>query len=516
MSAHRDYELEDKPSAAELEQSPTPDTANVGDKDLIEHPDLAVRAHIDKEEERKLTRRIDLYLMPIAYLCYLITFIDRTNIGNARSAGLNTDLGLVGFQYNIGLTVFYLFYGSWEIVSNIMCKLIGAGNWIPLQIFAFGVVSLATGFIQNFGGFLGVRIALGLAEGGVLPALALVLSRFYKRQELVFRIAILLSCSSLSGAFGGLLASGFLGIGKVGNIGNPWRNIFIFEGVITCVISIIAYLIIPSTIEGAKWLSQEQKNLAVLRIQHESSARLILKDESAKKGAVQRQFKSLSMWLCGLGFACNNVAVQGLSLFLPLVVKGIYPTLDTVPLQLRTVPPYAVGFIWGLSVAYMSDRFDRRGLFLLCTVPMGLIGYIILIATNTTMYSARYAALFLIVVAMFPVGPFFLAWGLNNCATDNERAVAGGFIPGFGSAGSIIATWVYLPDDAPAYPIGNRINLVFVILVISFSAITMFYCLWENRQRKAGKRDHRLEGYTKEELDAGVLGYHHPDFRYSW
>lgn len=100
------------------------------------------------------------------------------------------------------------------------------------------------------------------------------------------------------------------------------------------------------------------------------------------------------------------------------MVKGIYPTLDTVPLQLRTVPPCtftsldkricadltpfadAVGFIWGLSVAYMSDRFDRRGLFLLCTVPMGLIGYIILIATNTTMYSARYAALFLIVVAM--------------------------------------------------------------------------------------------------------------------
>lgn len=156
MSAHRDYELEDKPSAAELEQSPTPDTANVGDKDLIEHPDLAVRSVcLASLESAPAARNLifssaffclfqrahrqgggaktdppdrsiphanrvsvlsdceDTSALPLADRIFqssdlipVQTFIDRTNIGNARSAGLNTDLGLVGFQYNIGLTVF--------------------------------------------------------------------------------------------------------------------------------------------------------------------------------------------------------------------------------------------------------------------------------------------------------------------------------------------------------------------------------------------------------------------------
>ena len=128
-------------------------------------------------------------------------------------------------------------------------------------------------------------------------------------------------------------------MGKVGSIGNPWRNIFLFEGVITCAIGVATYFVVPNSIETTVWLTDDQKRLCMLRMQRESSARLILTDESAKKSAIKRAATSLSMWLCGLGYAFNNVAVQGLSLFLPLVLKGLYPTLDTVPLQLRTVPP---------------------------------------------------------------------------------------------------------------------------------------------------------------------------------
>lgn len=35
-------------------------------------------------------------------------FVDRANIGNARLAGLEADLGLIGYDYNILLTCFYI------------------------------------------------------------------------------------------------------------------------------------------------------------------------------------------------------------------------------------------------------------------------------------------------------------------------------------------------------------------------------------------------------------------------
>jgi len=117
-------------------------------------------------------------------------------------------LSLITFQqYNIGLSIFYICYALVEIPSNMVLRKVGAQIWIPTIIVTFGVVTTLTALIHNFGDLMAVRVTLGLAEGGLMPAYLVVLSRFYTRSELVLRTAIFASSACIAGMFGGALVS---------------------------------------------------------------------------------------------------------------------------------------------------------------------------------------------------------------------------------------------------------------------------------------------------------------------
>lgn len=84
----------------------------------------------------------------------------------SQIAGLEKDLGLKGYDYNIALSVFYVFYILSEVPSQICLKLLGARFWITFLVFGFGVVTFATAFIHNYAGLLAIRVFLGIFEGG--------------------------------------------------------------------------------------------------------------------------------------------------------------------------------------------------------------------------------------------------------------------------------------------------------------------------------------------------------------
>jgi MFS family permease len=158
--------------------------------------------------------------------------------GNAKIAGLEKDLGMSGYDYNALLSIFYISYIVFEIPSNIMCKWIGPGWFIPAISLGFGIVSLVTAFVHNFAEAAGVRFVLGIFEAGMMPGIAYYLSRWYRRSELTFRLSLYIVMAPMAGAFGGLLASGILTLDHVGGI-RGWRMIFAVEGIITIGLSLI-------------------------------------------------------------------------------------------------------------------------------------------------------------------------------------------------------------------------------------------------------------------------------------
>ncbi|ESK81599.1 hypothetical protein Moror_11132 [Moniliophthora roreri MCA 2997] len=134
------------------------------------------------------------------------------------------------FNYNIALTVFYIFYAIAEVPSNLALKHFGL-VWLAALVTIFGLVVIGTAFVTSYGGLIMTRVFLGIAEGGTLLGLIYVLSGFYCWSELVLCVGIFFGLSpSLAGAFGSLLASGLLSVGDINSV-TFWRKVFLIEGV---------------------------------------------------------------------------------------------------------------------------------------------------------------------------------------------------------------------------------------------------------------------------------------------
>lgn len=128
-------------------------------------------------------------------------------------------------DYNAVLSVFYISYILFEIPSNIVCKMVGPGWFIPAISVGFGVCSVGTAFVQTQAQVSGVRFLLGIFEAGMMPGIAYYLSRWYRRSELAFRLSLYIVMAPLAGAFGGLLASAILRLSHFGGL-HTWRMIF--------------------------------------------------------------------------------------------------------------------------------------------------------------------------------------------------------------------------------------------------------------------------------------------------
>lgn len=166
------------------------------------------RAEIPAELDKRITRKFDLHILPWLFGLWLLAFIDRSNIGNARIDGLAEDLNLDANKFNIALAVFYVPYICYDVPSNLIIKYMKAGYYLPGLLIAWGIVSMCIGFVKSYAGLLVARFFLGLAEGGLLGGMIVYLAMFYRRHQLLYRITMFYCAAPLSGAFGGLLATG--------------------------------------------------------------------------------------------------------------------------------------------------------------------------------------------------------------------------------------------------------------------------------------------------------------------
>ncbi|KAL0934876.1 major facilitator superfamily protein [Colletotrichum truncatum] len=484
--------------------------------DAVNLGDISPPLQWSEAEERDVRRKLDWHTVPLATTLYLLCFLDRSNIGNARIQGMAKDINIEGLRFNWVLSIFYIVYLLVEVPSNIVLKRIGPRYYLPFLVVGFGLVSLCTAFVRSYEGLAVARAFLGGFEGGAMPGLSFFMSSFYRREELLLRIGILISSASLAGAFGGLLASGLSRIPQWGFDGMPihtWRNIFFFEGFITILVGLFAPLWMPMNPATAYFLTDRERSIAVERLQREHKSE---PEEPVSLDHVKRAVKCIHNYICALGFFLINITVQGISVFMPTILNDLGWT--STKAQLMSVPPYIVACASAITIAYISDKTHQRGIYLAISSLVAVIGFAILRFETST--NIRYMALFLVTAGAFPGGPGFLSWAMNSryfsvvkdSAGPSVRAVTSAYVVAIGTFGGILATWTYTFRDAPKYFVGHTINLVGQILTVILAIFGIIYCLYENRARAAGKRDYRLDSRTdKEQIE---LGHKHPSFRY--
>jgi MFS family permease len=464
----------------------------------------------DPLAEKRLVRKFDLYIVPTVSLLYLFCFIDRANIGNARLAGFERDLGLKGNDYNVVLSIFFISYILFEIPTNIACKWIGPGKFIPALTLGFGICSLGTAFVHNIHSACGVRFLLGMFEAGLMPGIAYYMSRWYRRSELVFRLSLYIVMAPLAGAFGGLLASGILKLHSLGSL-HTWRMIFVIEGIITCGLSLIAFFTMTDRPLSARWLNQEEKDLAIARLKSERVGTTEILDELGTTKALRGIFSPVTL-TTGFIFLLNNITVQGLAVFAPTIVQTIYPHSSVISQQLHTVPPYIVGACFTLFFPYLSWRMDRRMIFFILSSPLMIAGYIMFLASANP--NVHYGATFLVAAGAFSFGALCNATSSANVISDTARSAAIGTTVMLGNIGGLISTWSYLIFDAPEYHIGNGLNLACAGTTFLLSSGLLAWMKWDNAKRETMDVDSHVEGKSPREIQA--MDWRNPAWRWRY
>ena len=312
----------------------------------------------------------------------------------------------------------------------------------------------------------------------------------------------------LAGAFGGLLASAILTLDSFGSL-TRWRMIFAIEGIVTCLLALISFFTLTDRPETARWLSQEEKDLAIARVKSERVGQHEVLDKLDKKKTLRGIFNPVILATSFI-FLLDNITVQGLAFFAPTIVRTIYPRHTVVQQQLRTVPPYIVGAFFTVLFPFLSWRYDRRTVFMIAGAPLMMVGYIMFLASADP--QVRYGATFIIASGAFSFGALCNAQGSANVVTDTARASAIGTIVMFGNVGGLISTWSFLPFDGPNYRIGNGLNLATSSTILILGIVLLLWMNRSNKKRSEVDVDSELAGKSAGEIED--LDWRHPSFRW--
>lgn len=387
------------------------------------------------------------------------------------------------------------------------CKWMGPGWFLPLATLGFGVMTVAFAFVRDIHSACAVRFLLGIFEAPMLPGIAYYMSRWYRRSELAFRLALYVVMAPLAGAFGGLLASAILTLDSFGST-KRWSMIFAIEGLITIALALIAFVTLTDRPETAKWLTDDQKQLAIARIKSERIATTEVLDKFDKAKIMRGIFNPVTIvtsWI----FLLECITVQALAFFAPTIIRTIYPTYPVVRQQLMTVPPYIVGAVFVVVSALIAWKADQRNIIITTSAIPVIVGYVMFLASHVA--KVRYAAIFIIVMGCFNGGALCNAQVSANVVSDTARSSAIGLNVMFGNIGGLIATWAFLPFDGPNFPIGNGLNLAVQVLVLMSGFGLALWMRMDNRKRaQAGDVHLKIRDLSQKQV--ADLDWRHPGF----
>ncbi|KND87155.1 putative transporter, partial [Tolypocladium ophioglossoides CBS 100239] len=429
-------------------------------KEHLSHDHSVASGNIDPALQRALLRKQDVRIVPFTSGIYLLSYLDRSGIGNAKvlnsSTGNNllAETSMTNFQYTIALMVFLVAYGIFEVPSNYFLKKLRPSRWIAFLMLAWGAITMGLSGTHSYASVTVVRFLLGVFEAGLFPGLVYYVTFWYRADERSIRVATILASATLAGAFGGAIAYGVGHMNQIGGL-SGWRWLFLLEGLPTVIAAFFVWFLLPDYPETATWLTAREKDLAHQRLAGEGS-------QGSGKSLTWEEAKStLLEWrLC-------------LSLFTPSIVAGL--KFEDLEAQLMTVPPYAAAYVVTLLVAWSSDRFNARvwaymeysrALHSAAFASIGAAGFIASAVLPADHYTKRYGCLIVAASGAFSCIPPLLGWLSANLHSTAAIGLAIALNISMGAPGQIVGVWIYKADEATkGYPTGHWTNAALLLFV---------------------------------------------------
>lgn len=384
----------------------------------------------------------------------------------------------------------------------------------------WSAATLGTGFTHSYGQALACRLILGAFESGLLPCMIFIISTVWNRSQQAKRVAVIYCATTISGAFGGLIAYGIQTMGTRSGL-EAWRWLFIIEGCISMTAGCIFFFTIPTSAEKAWFLSDEQAKC--MRAKKERDA-LFKGQSKLEPRHVWAALKDPLVYLTGFSLFASSLPLLGFGTFLPAIILGFgYVDIDilltltylvtanncnsyrSIQANYMTIPIYILATISVAIVSFMSDRMKKRAIFLFVLPIPVLIGYSIAIGTANN--ALGYFAMFLCGIGIFPFNCIMLAWFSSNVSPDPKRSVGLPVAASIANVSGVLSGQIYPLRTAPRYISGNAVSLGLEAVALIAVGLIVLMLKW----RMAKKNEMLQEGKCGDmEGDAAL------DFKYAF
>ncbi|KAM5385159.1 hypothetical protein ACJZ2D_001120 [Fusarium nematophilum] len=432
--------------SSEADVSPGKDAA----ADIAAAQQIAAQWVDGTPEEKRLVRKLDWRILPCTWILYLLGFLDRANIGNAKTGGLEEDFGLTSSQYSIIVLVFFISYLVFEVPANMILTRVRPSVFLPGLGLVWGTFAALMGATQNWGQLAGMRFLLGFAEAGFAPGCAFFLSSWYRRYELATRFALLYTSVPIAGAVSGLLA-GVITDHMDGASGLPgWRWLFILEGLGSIIAAIVIFFLMPDYPSNSKrFLDEEESILACNRLAVDGIG--LTQGGGAEKIPHWTAFKmTCSDWRvwaqCFLFVLVTGS--QTMQYFIPTLVASFGWTGPVG--QYHTIPAYMAALVYVVVCCWLADRYKRKWQFICGLSGLGCILFIAVTTVKDRM--TQYVLTIFAFGTIYGCSPLVKTWVSDVIPQPAaKRAIAIALINSIGNASSIYSSWLWPKKDAPRY-----------------------------------------------------------------
>lgn len=427
---------------------------------------------IDPALEKRVVRKLDWNLVTLVSWLYLLAFLDRSNIGNARIAGMEEDLNLSSSDYQWLLTIFYIFYIVFAF-ATIFWKIFPPHAWAAFVVFGWGLMATVQSATSTWGGMMALRALMAVFEQSFGPGIPYLLSFFYLRHELGFRSGIFVASAPLASCFAGALAYGITsGDAAIAN----WRLLFLVEGLPVLVMAVVTFFVLPDSPQKAWFLNEDEKRIALAR-----GVRQVGKVERIGGINLKETLATLAdakPWFTALMYFSCNVSFASLPVYLPTILEELgYSGVDA---QGLSAPPYFLSWLITICTTWIADRTQQRGLTIMCCSVVGGVGYIMLAATTSV--GTRYAGAFLAAAGVFPCIGNILPWVTNNQGSDSRRGAGIVLLNLIGQCGPLVGTNIYPSSEGPRYVKGHSICAAFLFFNMLLALGLRTLLIWENKK----------------------------------
>ncbi len=322
----------------------------------------------------RVVSRVTWRLIPFIFICYVVAYLDRVNVGFAAKA-MQRDLGLSDAVYGFGAGLFFFGYFLFEIPSNLILERVGARIWIARIMLVWGVVSAATMFVKGPWSFYAMRIMLGLAEAGFFPGMVLYLTYWVPARHRARTNALFMMAAPITMVVGGPLSATLLDIGGFAGL-HGWQWLFVIEGLPAVACGFAALWLLTDRPEKAAWLEPVERDWLVRE----------MAGERARKGAQAHggAWSSLAnpkVWFLSLIFFLNTAVTYGVFLWLPKILEDA-SGYKGLRLGALSAIPFAAALLGMVLIGAHSDRTGERRWHVACCALTAAAGLVLAVATQ--------------------------------------------------------------------------------------------------------------------------------------